>query len=288
MTARIRPLVTLAHITDTHFTEGREPLSAVVDSDAQLAALLRRLEDSDLAPDALVLTGDLAEAGAPSAYRRLRVMVESSAATLGALIVWVPGNHDSREVFHRELLDHTDPQVCAAPVDAVHLVGGLRIVAVDTSVPGHGHGEVTAAQLEWLAQVLAEPAPLGTIVAMHHPPLISPIDLMNSLELRNTGPLADVLRGSDVRAILSGHLHYATTGTFAGIPVSVSAASSYTLDVAAPGKVMRGQHGGQSFNIVQVYPDTVVHSVVPAHPSPTVYELDADAQAAILKRLEGS
>ena len=43
-----------------------------------------------------------------------------------------------------------------------------------------------------------------------------------------------MLAGSDVRAILAGHLHYSMSGTFAGIPVSVASASCYTMDVALP------------------------------------------------------
>ncbi|MFX5718470.1 hypothetical protein ABTE23_20825, partial [Acinetobacter baumannii] len=81
-------------------------------------------------------------------------------------------------------------------------LNGLRVVTLDTSVPGHHHGEVTAAQREWLADVLSVPAPLGTILAMHHPPVPSVLDLAATVELRDQRLLADVLRGSDVRAIL--------------------------------------------------------------------------------------
>ena len=42
------------------------------------------------------------------------------------------------------------------------------------------------------------------------------------VELRDQARLADVLRGTDVRAIIAGHLHYSTFATFAGIPVSVA------------------------------------------------------------------
>ncbi|WP_246271743.1 hypothetical protein [Amycolatopsis acididurans] len=51
------------------------------------------------------------------------------------------------------------------------MIGGLRIIALDSSVPGHGHGELSGGQLDWLARELATPAPDGTILAPHHPPL---------------------------------------------------------------------------------------------------------------------
>lgn len=75
--------------------------------------------------------------------------------------------------------------------------------------------------------------------------------------------LADVVRGSDIRGILGGHLHYSTHGLFAGIPVSVAAATCYTMDLSAPERELTGVDGGQSLALVHVYADQVVHSAVP-------------------------
>ena len=93
--------------------------------------------------------------------------------------------------------------------------------------------------------------------------------------------LADVLRGTDVRAILAGHLHHSMSGTFAGIPVSVAAATCYTIDAGGPFDEMLGVDGGQSINIVDVHPDTVVHSIVPLGDPPRV----AGFPGAVLERL---
>jgi Icc protein len=87
---------------------------------------------------------------------------------------------------------------------------------------------------------------------------------MAVLELRDQPALAAVLRGSDVRLILGGHLHYSTHSTFAGIPVSVTAATCYTLDLGADAeRLLSGVDGGQSFDFVHVYDDQVVTSTVP-------------------------
>ena len=56
---------------------------------------------------------------------------------------------------------------------------------------------------------------------------------------------------------------FLTTGLFAGIPVSVAAATCYTMDLSAPARELTGVAGGTSFNLVQVYDDDIVHSVVP-------------------------
>ena len=149
------------------------------------------------------------------------------------------------------------------PVTGVWDLGGLRLIALDTSVPGWHHGDLDEAQLEWLAGVLESPAPLGTIVAMHHPPLPSHVPLFDILELRDQGRLAEAIAGTDVRAILAGHLHYSTSGTFSGVPVSVAAATCYTMDLARPGVAVNGMDAGQSFHLVHVYDDTITHAVVP-------------------------
>jgi 3',5'-cyclic-AMP phosphodiesterase len=95
------------------------------------------------------------------------------------------------------------------------------------------------------------------------------------VELRDQAPLAEVLRGTDVRSILAGHLHYSTTAMFAGIPVSVASASCYTQDLLTAGT--RGRDGAQAFNLVHCYPETVVHTVIPLAAGPTVGRFVAPA-----------
>ena len=72
-----------------------------------------------------------------------------------------------------------------------------------------------------------------------------------------------------MRAILAGHLHYSTSGTFAGIPVSVAAATCYTMNLARPAVEVNGMDAGQSFHLVHVYDDTITHAVVPVVEAPT-------------------
>lgn len=98
---------------------------------------------------------------------------------------------------------------------------------------------------------------------MHHPPLPSHLPLFDILELRHQDELADIIRGSDVRGILAGHLHYSSHGTFAGVPVSVASATCYTMNVALPAAEVNGMDAAQAFQLVRVHPDTITHSVVP-------------------------
>ncbi len=250
----------IAHISDTHFLGGGRPLYGKVDVMGNLEQALAQLERSIARPQALVFTGDLADLGEPDAYERLKAIVEPAAERMNAQVIWVMGNHDERPEYSRVLFD----QESDAPQDRVYDIDGLRIISFDTTVPGYHHGEVTDDQLDWLADVLASPARHGSILAVHHPPIPTPLlEAMGMLELQHQERLAAVLRGSDVRAILGGHLHYSTHSTFAGIPVSVASATCYTLDLSAEDRILSGVDFGQSINVVHVYEEQLVHSLIP-------------------------
>jgi len=255
------PRHVIAHISDTHFLGEGRALYGEVDTDANLTQALEQLERSGVRPEAIVFTGDLADLGEPDAYNRLRAIVEPAAARLGAQIIWVMGNHDERPEYSSLLFDI---EATDAPQDRVYDINGLRIISFDTTVPGYHHGAMTDAQLEWLADVLATPAEHGTLLAVHHPPMPTPLLwAMEMLELHGQDRLEEVVRGTDVRGILGGHLHYSGHSTFAGVPVSVAAATCYTLALTAKDRLLSGVNADQAMNLVHVYDDRLVHSVVP-------------------------
>lgn len=261
------PWFTVAHLSDVHLlAHGAKQYGAVV-PESGLVLALDRLSRLDPVPQALVFTGDLADRAEPEAYARLRELVEPAAATMGAQVVWVMGNHDLRAPYARGLFDSDDD----GPQDRVYDVGGLRIVALDTSVPEYHHGELTDDQLDWLREVLRTPAEHGTILAMHHPPIPVPVlEPAAIIELFDQDRLAAVVEGSDVRQILGGHYHYTSHSTFAGVPVSVASASCYTTDPAPVDRLVSGVDGHQAFNTVHVYDDRIVHTVIPIPEAPEV------------------
>jgi Icc protein len=278
-----RPDRVLLHISDTHLRDAGGRLYDRVDSEAYLRRTIAGIDASGVRPHALVFTGDLADLGEAPAYDALRALVEPLAERLGARLFWVMGNHDDRAAFRRVLLDDPATDDAYAPIDRVDEMDGLRIITLDTSVPGSHHGELSDPQLTWLGDQLAVPAPYGTILAMHHPPVPSVLDLAATVELRDQARLAAVLRGTDVRTILAGHLHYSTFATFAGIPVSVASATCYTQDLTVPQGGTRGRDGAQAYNLVHVYDDTIVHSVVPVD---VAGELDFVDAAETRRRLD--
>jgi len=259
----------VAHVSDTHLLAGGRLQYGVVDTVQHLELALDRLGRIHPAPQALVFTGDLADRGEPDAYRQLRERVEPLAARLGAQVVWCMGNHDDSAAYARELFDaYETPDV----LDRVYDVDGLRIVSLDTTVPGYHHGGISDAQYDWLSSVLAEPAPYGTFLAMHHPPIPTPmLPAAAMIELEDQPRLADALVGTDVRMILGGHFHYSSSSTFAGIPVSVASATCSASDIAALDRFVSAVDAQQSVNVVHVYDDRVVTSVVPTRDAAEIH-----------------
>ena len=92
------------------------------------------------------MTGDVTDLGEADAYRRVRAAVEPLIEATGAELIWVMGNHDERAPFREGLLDEAPND---EPVHRIVHVGGLRVIALDTSVPGFHHGELDAKSLAW-------------------------------------------------------------------------------------------------------------------------------------------
>ncbi|MEJ1229612.1 MAG: metallophosphoesterase [Galbitalea sp.] len=274
------PLHTIAHISDTHFLAEGAPLFGSVTTEKNLRRALEQLAKSGVNPEAIVFTGDLADLGEPDAYRRLRAMVEPVAAELGAEVIWVMGNHDERLQYSRELFDI---EATEAPQDRVY---DPRRPSRD--LPRHDRARLSprparagAARLARRCALDAGPARnphRGAPSAHPRTPCSGP---WRCLELHGQAELAEVVRGTDVIGILGGHLHYTTHSTFAGVPVSVAAATCYTMDLADAAKLLSGVDANQAFNIVSVYESQVVHTVIPLLGATEVTGFAAEHRATI-------
>jgi Icc protein len=242
------------HLSDLHIPSGPGPDADGVDARAVLTELLhdcRHLTDLDL----VVVSGDIADDGSPQGSADARDLVGAFARDLGASQAWCVGNHDTRDAFTTVLgTGHLDPggrdigqpaPAAAGKCAATSHSGGLRVITLDSLIPGEVSGRIESEQLEWLRNVLVEPAPEGTVVAFHHPPLsVSPE--WAGASLQNPEALADVLLGSDVRAVLCGHVHAQVAGLFAGIPVWVTPGVVTRIDLTAPRGVVRAVRGASA------------------------------------------
>ncbi len=241
----------ILHLSDTHVTASGHDADGVP-ALAALEGLLhdcRRLDELDL----VLVTGDIADDGSEAGYHLVRDRVAAFAAGRGLPCAYTTGNHDRRAEFAAVLgsghvaADGSDAGRLLDPGGsraAVSLAGGLRVVTLDSLVPGHAHGQLGDRQLRALGELLADPAPEGTVLALHHPPVSDRTrPWMESMGLRDAQALAATIEGTDVLAILCGHFHLPMIGHLAGVPVSVTPGVVTRGDLTTHGHLFRAVTG---------------------------------------------
>ena len=170
---------------------------------------VRRLPDD---PDAVLMSGDLADNAADGEYDVVRELL----AQLGAPAYVLPGNHDDRETIRR----HFDlPGAVGTPVQYAVDLGALRLVALDSTRPGEDRGELDVDRLTWLDAELAVAPDRVTLLALHHPPVSTGILAWDEIGLSvdDRRGLGEVLqRHPQVRRVVAGHVHRTIAAELAG------------------------------------------------------------------------
>jgi Icc protein len=238
----------ILHISDMQLLTGDEIADGRTGVGDAVTNLLCEVEGITARPEAMALTGTLPDRYRDS-YPWFRSAVERASERLDVQVIWALGDH-SGEASRRMSPEADSPR-------EVRDLNGLRVITVDSNVPGRLHGEVDDDQLFWLRSVLATPAPHGSILVLHHPPVPNPDPLMEMGELTDQAGLESVVTGTDVRGILAGHLHYQTLCSFAEVSVSVAASACYTQDLG----IDWGGAGGQA-HLVHAFGDRIMHTAV--------------------------
>lgn len=213
----MRPIL-LAQLSDLHVGaawEGVDPLP-------RLERAIEAVRSLPNPVDAVLVSGDLADDGSEESYRLARRLLDRLAAPVHVL----PGNHDDRARIRAafELPGDGDE-----PVDYTVEIGELRLVILDSSVPGQDPGAFDPEQLRWLDDELGRESERPTILAMHHPPLTTGVPEWDAINLvaSERQALAEVVaRHPQLRAIVGGHLHRVAASALAGCPV-LSVPSTY-------------------------------------------------------------
>ncbi len=224
----------IAQVTDPHVTPRGAGLLNNMDTGHCLAECVARINRLEPAPDIVVLTGDLVDAGTEPEYEHLRDLLEP----LAMPVYVIPGNHDEREALRR-IFSHHD----YLPRDGRFLnyvVEGypVRLIALDTVIPGEPGGRIDDEQLDWLAARLDEARETPTVILMHHPPFetgIVHMDEMNCAGADGLGAL--IARHPQVERILCGHVHRPIQVRWNGTIVSIAPSTAFqvALDLGPEG-----------------------------------------------------
>ncbi|MEU6409681.1 metallophosphoesterase [Microbispora sp. NPDC046933] len=199
-------MLVLAHVSDIH----------IDGSERNTSRAARALTHArSLRPDAIVLTGDLADHGAVEEYEIVRELIAGDDVPL----VLCPGNHDARGNLRKVLLEQDGDH----PVNQALNLDHATIALCDSSIPGRPDGELSDDTLAWLDSVLAATPGVPAFVGMHHPAVPLGIPYVDEIRLGRPEGLAEVLgRHPHAIAVLAGHAHTAAATTFAGLPLLVA------------------------------------------------------------------
>jgi Icc protein len=191
----------LVQLSDPHIRPGER-------GDHAAAALSRAVAAVNAlapAPEAVLLSGDVADGGSPDEYARATELL----APLQAPVHVLAGNHD-----HIGALE-----AAFGPAAFAVELRGLRLIGANTAVAGEDGGKL---DLRWLAARLNEDTTTPTIVAMHHAPILTGAPGLDAIGLSDLDrhALAELLKiNPQVKRIACGHVHRPMTGAVAGVPV---------------------------------------------------------------------
>ena len=202
----------LAQVSDLHVRPAGERYKDAVDSNRMFADAVAHLNLLDPRPDLVLITGDLVDEGLQAEYESLRGLL----AGLELPCLLMPGNHDDRQMLVRCFPAHAYLPA-EGPKHYVIDRPPVRIVSLDTTVPGDHHGEVDDAGLAWLETVLGDARGAPTVVMMHHPPIACGIPYLDKYMCRQPERIAAVIdRFANVERVVCGHVHRPILQRWAG------------------------------------------------------------------------
>jgi 3',5'-cyclic AMP phosphodiesterase CpdA len=190
----------IAQLSDPHLRLDDEVTHAA------LAAGVARVLTLNPLPAAVIVTGDIANSGDPAEHALALELL----APLPMPVHRLAGNHDLFAERTRYAVD----------------ARGVRIVASDTSIAGRDDGTL---ELDWLAERLAEDRATPTIVAMHHPPLLTGLAWLDEIGLPagDRAALGELLAAApNVKRVVAGHVHSVIHGTHGGCGVITCASTN--------------------------------------------------------------
>ncbi|RUS66966.1 3',5'-cyclic adenosine monophosphate phosphodiesterase CpdA [Saezia sanguinis] len=210
------PIKILLQLSDAHIVPEGQMLSGKVDTRSCLMQAIKQIKRMKLQPSAVVITGDLVDDGELQSYAHLKDII----SMLDMPVYVLPGNHDRRDHMLQAFPSLVqDPRMQSAGfIQYTAQVDELRLVVLDTSVPGKPHGELCDVRLDWLEDVLAQEPDCPTVVAMHHPPFKTGMAFMDGIRLlKGVSRLEQIIASNrQVQRVVCGHVHRMCAHAFGG------------------------------------------------------------------------
>ncbi len=221
----------IVQISDTHVCPPGRLLKNKFDSNHALERAINQLNIEEYKIDCLLLSGDMVERGTQEEYSHLKQILKRLNQNIPVLFCL--GNHDDMESFFQvfpnyfpDLLKESSAVIlsCSDKESGLNYCIDFhvaKLIVLDSSIKETGWGEVSKTTLDWLEKILSDSATDTNILALHHPPVPSLSQVMDTIALKNPEDLQDLLLSyRNVRLIVCGHVHRTIFSSFAGIQVA--------------------------------------------------------------------
>jgi 3',5'-cyclic-AMP phosphodiesterase len=156
------------------------------------------VEVNELAPDVVIVSGDLTGDGLRAEYESAREYLDRLECER---VIVIPGNHDSRNVGYvhfEELFGERRSELHE---------GGVSIVAVDSTEPDLDHGVIGRGRYEWIEERFSSHDADLRVFVLHHHLLPVPGTGRERNVVHDAGDTLECLLRSGVDLVLSGHKH---------------------------------------------------------------------------------
>ncbi len=221
----------LCQISDPHVVPRGTLAYGRIDTPKFLERCVNKVLALSRQPDATVITGDLTDHAAAEEYGLLRDLLAPLMARMPVYLA--VGNHDDRDALRATFPEHRHLAGDGGFVQYTVEDLDVRLVVLDTLIPGAPGGQLCERRLSWLDRTLAA-SDRPTIVAQHHPPLVTGMTTMDAMALEDPQAEAAVLaRYPHIERVICGHYHRSIQARFGGTIASVcpSAAHQLLLDL---------------------------------------------------------
>lgn len=199
--------------------------------------LQKSLDDIDL----IVITGDLTENGCEEDYAFLRKYLDEK--TSGIPIAVTLGNHDNKDNFRIGFLGESKKDNRPERYNNISYVDGLPVISLDSSIEGVADGDLSLSQLNWLKEALSDIGDTPSLLITHHHLLPSQGQVP---PLPQSSQLVEVLKSSNVCAVLCGHSHFFHQDYIGSIPCCSADSLSFFGVTLQDGKVKFSEKYGYS------------------------------------------
>ena len=209
----------IAQISDTHIPVPGRKTYGIAPMAENLAQCVDHLNLLDPGPDIVLVTGDITNIGSFEEF-------EHASKLLGELKMpyyVIPGNHDDRLALWATFGGKACPTRSAGFIQYVIELDELRLIAMDSTVPGEPGGELCTTRTAWLDDRLAEDPDKPSIIFMHHPPVkfgVIETDIEGFIGAQRLGDVVE--KYSCIEAIICGHVHTVAHTRWHGTVVSTA------------------------------------------------------------------